>query len=45
MQTGKTSKMSPRKSYPSYLVTIWPSVLGGALSWGLLLWLVAWLLS
>jgi hypothetical protein len=41
----KTSKIRARNSMPSYLATIWPSVIGGAVSWALLLWLVAWMLS
>jgi hypothetical protein len=44
-QKGKTSLQTSEKSHSSYLRRILPSVLGGALSWGLLLWLVAWLLS
>jgi hypothetical protein len=44
-QKGKTSHLASEKSHSSYLRRILPSVLGGALSWGLLLWLVAWLLS
>jgi hypothetical protein len=41
----KTSHLASEKSHSSYLRTIWPSVLGGALSWALLLLFVAWMLS
>lgn len=44
-QKGQTSHLVGEKSHSSYLRTIWPSVLGGAVSWALLLLFVAWLLS